>query len=168
MLAGALHRMSGFHELAAETGFNPIPLLILGSIVSLNILFFALRSRRRSGLKRLAKKRGLDVLQRDLPADFQKMLSGLSSWDTVSNAVAGFEDNDMLVAFDIEMPRGRGTYLLTVVARRCARPVNPIVQPPKEYALRTMDNWRALMLSGGFGPSTISPQRIEQLWQALA
>ncbi len=160
--------MDVFGLIDAEMRFNPVPFLFLGLIAVLRCLPYALRHRRRRQIEQLASKRGFEILDRDLPTDFQTMLSGLKTWDTVRNAVAGFEDCDMLVAFDIEMPRGRGIYLFTVVARRCARPVNSVVPPPKGYALRTMDNWRALMLSGGFGPSTISPQRIEQLWQALA
>jgi hypothetical protein len=148
--------------------FNPVPFIFLGWIALFGFLPLALRTRRRRAMTRLAYKRSFDVLERELPADFQTMLRGLGRWDTVRNAVAGFENDDMLVAFDIEMPRGRSNYLQTVVARRCAQPVHRLDQPPSGFALRTMDNWRALMLSGGFGPSTIAPERIEQLWDALS
>jgi hypothetical protein len=154
-------------ELQDPAGFNPVPFVFFGLVGLTYLLFFGLRSRRSRQMKRLAERRGFDVLERDLPADFQTMLSGLRPWETVRNAVAGFHGSDMLVAFDIEMPRGRSSYLLTVVARRCAHPLGALEIPAKGFALRRMGDWRAVMLSGGFGPSTISPQRIEQLWEAL-
>jgi hypothetical protein len=168
MLAGVLHDISALSQLEPDPGFSPVPFLFLGWIALFGLIPFALRRRRVRRLERLAGERGFDVLDRELPADFQTRLTGLDRWDTVSTAIAGFEGGDMLVAFDIEMPHGRTTYLRTIVARRCSRPVHALEKAPAGCSLRTWDNWRAVMLSRDFGPVTISPQRIEQLWEALS
>ena len=153
-----------------------LPYLIVCAVIGAIFLLYVRHTRGRSdAMRKLADRHGLQYLAMTLPAEFpRKLLDDLYAgwliprWEAPQNVIGGAQGDDILVAFDITVHRGKSHYRRTVVARRSPNH-SPKESFGKRYLYRMMGDWQLVTLQSSVLSISrlIEPGTIEKLWEQL-
>jgi hypothetical protein len=118
----------------------------------------------------LAKRHGLQKMDRELFDFPMEVLDELKGWQSVERAIGGSSDEDFLMVFDLEQGWGRNRYTRTIVARRYEREIPPTPRIPNGLILLESGRWRALTVrrTSILSRITMSTEDIESAWNLLA
>ncbi len=148
--------------------------MILGplQLAWLSIPFWLAAARTRN-LRRLAEQHGLLFDMRNLPPDFPfQMLFPDATQSDARNILSGVHNGEPIIAFDLGSPYSRSQRPQTIVGRRRHAQTPPRQPPPNLYTLREAGGWTLVIPTRNAAERVIlgvtSPNRIEQLWTALA
>jgi hypothetical protein len=149
---------------------KPILFVIAIAVIVLVINLY-LKHERTEKMKGLAQRRGLEFLGRWLPAEYVgQPRPSPALYSGPRNVIFGkAQDGDLILAYDTDMPKGRKTYSMTVVARRWQ--TFPPLTPRPDSSLRSFDtgHWRSVYLDWGWFsiPQEMSTDTIERVWKLM-
>ena len=138
-------------------------------------LYFRRQRNRTKAMQKLADKRGLTWLYNTLPREFPRKLLDdqytgwlIPRWSNPHNVIGGEQGPDYLIAFDITVLKGKGSYQRTIVARRSAT-ATPKPTFEKGYIHRTFGDWQMATRDSTqlTLPRIIEPYTINKLWELL-
>ena len=153
-----------------------LPFLLVCSVIGA-ILFLYLRHMRgrAAAMRKLAEREGFDFLGTALPAQFpRKLLDDLYAgwliprWEGPRNVVRGVDGDELMLAFDVTVHRGKSHYRRTVVALRSAK-ATPKTTVGERYLYRSTGDWQMVTPQSNILsiPRLITPRMIVKLWERL-
>ena len=155
---------------------SPWPYVLIALIAGAGtLLYLKYRPSRQDELRALAAKRDLKWLGNTLPTEFpRKLLDELyigwvmPRWSAPHNVIGGEEGTDYLLAFDVTVAKGEGSYQRTIVARRSATAAAKAAFT-KGYWYRNERDWHLATLESSISivPRLIEPAMIDKLWEQL-
>ncbi len=153
-----------------------LPVVAIAAVAGGLLFLYGRRHRvRTSAMRKLADKRGLPWLYNTLPREFPRKLLDdqytgwlIPRWSNPHNVIGGEDGPDYLLAFDINVQKGKGSYQRTIVARRSAI-MKPKAAFEKGYIYRTFGDWQMVTRDSTqlTLPRIIEPYTVEKLWDLL-
>ena len=155
---------------------SPLPVILLFAVIGGIFYLYVRHVRGRAdAMRKLAGKDGFAFLGNTLPSEFpRKLLDDLYAgwliprWEGPRNMVRGFNGNDILLAFDITVHRGKSHYRRTIVALRSTT-ATPKTGIGDDYVYRSGSDWQIVTPKSSVLsiPRLIAPRTIEKLWERL-